>query len=214
MSSGPSESTPPPSNSSAAGSSAGAGGPPLEELVPQLYDELREIARHYFSHQPAGFTLRPTEMVNEACLHLMKNGKVNWRDADHFRAIATRKIWQVVVDHLKKRYAKKRGGVSRGEHSSSDSSDPRWARVPLDAIVVEWYDRVVDVLDLSAAMDDLARESRRMHEVVMLHWFAGMTYDTIAPQLGVSASTVEKDFRYALAWLNRRLQQGGESDGD
>lgn len=190
----------------------------MEDLVPLVYDELRQVAEHYFRKQPPGFTLRPTEMVNEACLHLIQHSRVEWQDAEHFRAIATKKIWQVVVDHLKKRHAQKRGGQRR--ESAGGTEDPlheperggsggAWRRVSLEAVAVEWRERVVDLLDLADALDALAAESRRLCDVVMLHWFGGLKYADVARFLGVSTSTVEKDYRYALAWLNRKLEGAG-----
>ncbi|MBU0617916.1 MAG: hypothetical protein KKI02_09385, partial [Planctomycetes bacterium] len=93
-----------------------------EELVPLVYQELREVARRYFLSQRPGFTLRPTELVNEACLHLLRKSPGPWNSAEHFRAIATRKIWQVVVDHLRRRHAAKRGGA-RGSSRPADATD-------------------------------------------------------------------------------------------
>lgn len=185
----------------------------MEELLPLVYDELRAVARRYFRRQPAGFTLRPTEVVHEACLHLLHHGQDAWQNADHFRAVAARKIWQVVVDQLKRRYARKRGGGSRttSTKNAAAKAEP-WRRVPLDTVAVEWCDRTVDLLDLAEAMEALSAESSRLGEVVLLHWFGGLTYETVAKTLGVSASTVEKDFRYALAWLNRRLTGGANGD--
>jgi RNA polymerase sigma factor (sigma-70 family) len=81
----------------------------------------------------------------------------------------------------------------------------------LENVAVEWHDRDVDLLDLADALVDLAQESARLRDVVTLHWFGRMTHAEVAGELGVSASTVEKDFRYALAWLNRRLQEGRTS---
>ncbi len=187
-----------------------------EELMALVYDELREVAQGYFRKQPPGFTLRPTDMVNEACLSLIQHSKVQWQSPEHFRAIATRKIYQVVVDHLRARNARKRGG-SRGRTPTpkpTEAQDPaaaagpptrRWKRVPLESVAVEWREGQVDFLDLADALEDLRVESRRLCDVVKLHWFGGLTYADTAHVLGVSASTVEKDFRYALAWLNRRL---------
>ncbi|NLG43994.1 MAG: sigma-70 family RNA polymerase sigma factor [Phycisphaerae bacterium] len=189
-----------------------------EELVPLVYQELRQVARRYFRNQRPGFTLRPTEVVDEACLHLIQHSRIEWESSEHFRAIATRKIWQVIVDHLKKRYARKRGGVPLASATASEepaeesgaADDTPWQRVPLEGISVEWRDRTVDVLDLADALDALAAESARLKDVVMLHWFGGLKYSEVARCLGVSASTVEKDFRYALAWLNRRLTGNSE----
>lgn len=196
-----------------------------EALVPLVYDELREVARGYFRNQPSSFTLRPTDVVDEACLHLLRHSSENWQSPEHFRAIATKKIWQVIVDHLRRRHAQKRGG---GAPPAADPTNAaplapetpeavraapaKAQRVPLDAVAVEWRDRTVDLLDLADALEDLARESRRLRDVVMLHWFGGLKYVEIGRVLGLSESTIQKDFRYALAWLNRRLA-GGAGDG-
>jgi RNA polymerase sigma factor (sigma-70 family) len=176
-----------------------------EELVPLVYDQLREVARWYFRNLRPGFTLRPTEVVNEACLHLMQHARVEWQSPEHFRAIATRKIWQVVVDHLRRRQAAKRGGRPQTAPAQTAQSDDGWQRVPLEAIAIEWHHGQVELLDLAEALEDLAAEDRRLAEVVKLHWFGGLKYTDVASVLGVSSSTCEKDFRYALAWLNRRL---------
>lgn len=187
-----------------------------EELVPLVYDELRKMAWHYFRNQPPGFTLRPTEMVHEACIHLIQHAKGRWQSPQHFRAIAARKIWQIVVDHLRKRCAGKRGGarpqsnkknVSSEESAEQNRSEQvaQWRRIPLDSVEVEWHDRLVDILDLAEALDALKAESRRLSEIVILHWFGGLKYGEVANYLGVSTSSVEKKSRYALAWLNRRL---------
>ena len=93
-----------------------------EDLVPLVYQELRQVARRYFRNQRPGFTLRPTEVVDEACLHLIQHSRIEWESSEHFRAIATRKIWQVIVDHLKKRYARKRGGVPLASATASEEA--------------------------------------------------------------------------------------------
>lgn len=199
-----------------------------EEMVPLVYQELREVARRYFLAQRPGFTLHPTELVNEACLHLLQHSPGPWNDAEHFRAIATRKIWQVVVDHLRRRQATKRGGrgnrptarpgteraredPSETERRKAASPNVNWQRIPLGAIRVEWHDRQVELIDLAEALEELAGQHARLHEVVVLHWFAGLKYADVARLLNVSRRTVEYDFRYALAWLHRRLEKG---DGD
>ncbi len=196
-----------------------------EELVPIVYDELRRVARRYFRNQPPGFTLRPTELVDEACMHLMQHGRREWTSAAHFRAIASQKICQVVIDHVRRRRAAKRGGGRAPQAAVEDrlgdeaachgnaQQRKEWQRIPLDAVEVEWNNRAVDLLDLADALEALRLESRRLSDVVQLHWFGGLTYADAAGYLNVSASTVERDFRYALGWLNRRLS-GANGDGD
>jgi len=187
----------------------------VEALLPVVYEELRRVAWRYMRRQPPGFTLSPTEVVHEACLHLLQHGRGEWETVEHFRAIVVRKIWQVIVDHLKRRSAVKRGGPVRppvaGGCPSASAKQPgqshtaRWRRVPLESVTIEWNAQPVDLLDLDQALQELGRVHSRLREVVMLHWFGGMSYAAVGRYLGVSASTAEKDFRYALAWLSRRL---------
>lgn len=205
-------------------------GPPereagTRELVPVVYEELRRVARRYFANQRPDFTLHPTELVNEACLHLLKHGREQWDSPAQFRAVAIRKIWQVIIDHLKRRHAAKRGGVRRPAPERPDDTATEAAkaapaapanpftgtrrrqRLPLEVVQVEWHDRRVELLDLAEALEDLGEYHARLREVVMLHWFGGLPYAEVADVLGVSRSTTEKDFRFALAWLNRRLHE-------
>ena len=197
----------------------------MDAVLPLVYDELRQVAHCYFRNQPSSFTMRPTDVVDEACLHLLRHSKADWQSPEHFRAIATKKIWQVIVDHLRSRHAQKRGGVARAAPAQDvaatgapDAAAParaapaRQRRLPLDAVMVEWRDQTVDLLDLADALEDLSYESHRLREIVMLHWFGGLKYPEVARLLNLSESSVEKDFRYALAWLNRRLA-GGRGDG-
>jgi len=189
-----------------------------EELIPLVYDELRKVARGYARRQPAGFTLRPTEMVHEACIQLMQHGRAEWRNTEEFRAIAACKIWQVIVDHVRRRSSKKRGGSGRTPSADAVDADPatssapcveaeRWQRIPLESIGIEWRDRVVDLVDLADAMEALAESRARLHKIMTLRWFGGLTHAEVARQLELSSSTVEKEYRYALAWLSRRLDE-------
>jgi len=184
-----------------------------DELVPLVYHELRALAHRYFRNQRADLTLRPTDVVDEACLHLIEHTRGQYQSPEHFRAVATRKIWQVLIDHLRTRRARKRGGPQRAGGAAGREPAAAWQRVALDTLAVEWHDRSIDLLDLAGALEELGAAYPRPREVVMLHWFGGLTYADVAGQLGVSASTVEKDFRFALAWLNRRLAGAREHAG-
>jgi RNA polymerase sigma-70 factor, ECF subfamily len=191
------------------------------ELLELVYNDLRTVAERYFRRQPPGFTLSPTEIVHEAFIHFAHNGHADWTSTGHFRAIAICKMWQVVVDHLKRRHAQKRNGCAAALKDSGNVPSTNGPgritsarkRFPLEDVSVEWHDRDVDLLDLADALADLGEESSRLRDVVTLHWFGRMTHAEVAQELGVSTSTAEKDFRYALAWLNRRLQ-GGLASGN
>jgi RNA polymerase sigma factor (sigma-70 family) len=201
----------------------------LDELVPRVYEELRAAARRYLRQQSPAFTLRPTDMVNEAILHMMQFGQGGWQSTEHFRAIATHKIWQVLVDYLKRKYARKRGGAKRRvsdsdegqgpQKTSSAAADPAiagapgpWQRVSIETVAVDWNDRAIDLLDIAEALEALEQESKRYAEIVRLRWFGGLKHQEIADYLGVSLSTVEKDFRYASAWISRRLTESSGGD--
>jgi hypothetical protein len=141
-----------------------------EDLVSLTYEELRRIAHNYFRNHRPGLTLRPTEVVDEACMQLIERSQENWQDSQHFRAIAARKIWQVIVDEIRKRQAKKRGGApqQRPEADNPDAPtvDQRWRRIPLDTITVAWHNREIELIDLADALDELAAKHARLGEVV------------------------------------------------
>lgn len=168
-------------------------------LIPAVYQELRLIARSFLRRQDSNFTLQPTELVNEACMQILVRGCGDCGSVPHFRAIATRKIWQVLVDHLRKRTSQKRDAR-------------RTVRSETGSIEVPWLDRTVDLIDLADTLDALAWRRERLREVIMLHCFGGLTYREVGEVLGVSASTAEKDFRFALAWVERSLSEGGPDE--
>ena len=189
------------------------------DWLPLMYAELRRIARHYIRRQPPGFTLRPTELVHEACIRLIHEGVGGFQDEAHLRAIAAKQISQAVVDHVRRRSSKKRGGGGiriKRDSPTGEQPDPslqrpaqprRWSRVPLESIDVEFEERHVVLLDLADALEDLQRESRRLHDVVVLRWFGGLKNAEVARHLKISTSAVEKDHRHAIAWLSRRLEE-------
>lgn len=190
-----------------------------------MYAELRRIARHYIRRQPPGFTLRPTELVHEACLRLIREGVKGCQDEARFRAIAAKQISQAVVDHVRRRNSKKRGGggIRNGKHPPiEETTEPagpeapqprRWSRVPLESIDVEVEERHVVLLDLADALGALQNESSRLHDVIVLRWFGGLKNSDIAQYLDISTSAVEKDHRHAIAWLSRRLDEA-DKHGD
>src|SRR5205085_5865872 len=115
------------------------GGGDTDELLPIIYDELRRISHDYLRSLRPGFTLCPTELVHEACLHMLQHGQSQWTSPEHFRAIATRKIWQVIVDHLRHRSAAKRGGSPRrppaaGADAEAPPRELKRHRMPLESV--------------------------------------------------------------------------------
>lgn len=163
----------------------------LERLIPLVYDELHEIARRTMRGERADHTLQATALVHEAYARLIDSA-VTWQDRSHFFAVAARQMRRILVDH-----AKARGRVKRGRGAD---------RITLDESVAVAPEPPADLLALDEALERLAALDERKARVIELHFFGGLTQEEAAEALGVSAATVERDLRFAKAWLYREMQ--------
>ena len=163
-----------------------------EHLFEALYSDLMHIARSRLSQQTDG-TLQPAALVNESLMRLL-GADADYKDRTHFIAIAALKMRSVLVDHLRARAAGKRGG--NAEQLTLSYAD----EVPDEAAIG------YDVLALHQALNQLAEMEPRAASTIELTYFGGMSRDEIAMVLGVSAPTVDRDLRFARAWLNRQLR--------
>jgi RNA polymerase sigma factor (TIGR02999 family) len=159
-------------------------------LFPLVYQELRRLARrHMFGERPE-HTLAPTALVHEAYLKMM-GGRIDARDRLHFYALAATVMRQVLIDHAKGRLRQKRGG---GE-----------VHVTLGDVAVSLNHASEQILDLDRALTKLAAADPRAARVVELHYFGGLDYDETAEAMGASRSSVNRDLRFAKAWLGHAL---------
>ena len=165
----------------------------VSTLAPMVYEELRQLAESYFRKQPSDHTLQPTALVNEAYLKLAEHAQGRWKDREHFLAVAARAMRQILVDHARGCRAAKRGAAFR--------------RITLDQAVAESEDREVDLIALDEALTRLAELDDRKTRVVELRFFAGLTIEEAAEVLGVSLSTVNRDWRMARSWVLRELSR-------
>jgi RNA polymerase sigma factor (TIGR02999 family) len=158
-------------------------------LVTLLYDELRQLAGARLRGAAPGQTLQPTALVHEAFLRLQSRGQKQWDGRRHFFGAAARAMHDILVERARARARHKRGGGV--------------APVDLDAVAdsIAIHEPDVDMLALAEALERLAREDERKHELVLLRYFAGLEHQEIAELLGVSLRTVERDWRFARAWL-------------
>jgi RNA polymerase sigma factor (TIGR02999 family) len=170
----------------------------LNELVTVLYGELRKVASRHLRGERTGHTLQTTALVHEVYLKLAGHREGGFNDRVHFLSVASRVMRQVLVDHARTRARKKRGGE---EH-------PKIELLTAD-IQVESKTGVaaVELLDLDAALDALAREDRSLAQLVEMRYFGGMTAEETAEALGQSVHIVRHDIQLAQAWLCRRLSQ-------
>jgi RNA polymerase sigma factor (TIGR02999 family) len=163
----------------------------LDELLPAVYEELRRIAHNQLRGEREDHTLRTTELVHEAYLKLVDHNEVDWRNRQHFFAVAARAMRQVLVDHARKQAAAKRGGDA--------------PEVPLHKVTLPRETKTEELIALDDALGRLAEQDERAAKVVECRFFGGYTIAETADVLDVSRSTVKRDWRAAQAWLNREL---------
>ncbi|HEY2817018.1 MAG TPA: sigma-70 family RNA polymerase sigma factor [Casimicrobiaceae bacterium] len=165
-----------------------------DRVMEVVYQELRRRAAAYLRRERAGHTLQPTALVHEAYLRLIDQNAA-WQNRAQFFGIASQIMRRILVDRARARKTAKRSG--------------QWARVTLDESLAEHQPRDVDVLDLDAALTDLATFDARKSQVAELKFFGGLTLEETGRVLGLSVATVEREWKVARAWLYARLK--GES---
>ncbi len=172
----------------------------LNELLPLVYQELRERAARSFRGERHAVTLQPTALVHETYLRLIGHRRIQWHDRAHFFAVAARLMRQILVDYARARHAKKRGGLDTrltlGEVDAELRNDPEA--------------RLIELLALNELVDQLAARSTRQARVVELRVFAGLSVEEIAETLDLSPRTIKTDWRMARAWLMRELESRSE----
>ena len=159
----------------------------LDEMLPDVYAELRRIAALYLGRERPGHTLQPTALVHEAYLRLIDQQRVDWRNRAQFVGLAAMMMRRILANHARDRAAAKRGGEAE--------------RVSLTLAGEVLRRPEVDALALHEALDRLAALDARKSQVVELKFFGGLTTEEIAESLALSASTVEREWSFARAWL-------------
>ena len=162
----------------------------LNELVPIIHDELRALAAAFLRRERPGHTLQPTALVHEAYLRLVDQSNVECRNRTQFFGIAANLMRQILVDHARRRLAVKRGGRNRVSIEEADG-------------VVKQQRALVE---LDEALERLAKLDPRQSRIVELRFFVGLTAEQIGEVLGISAVTVQRDWRIARAVLHHELR--------
>jgi len=172
-----------------------------DRLLPLVYEELRVLARARMREVPPGQTLEPTALVHEAWVRIADRRPDGWANRAEFFHAAARAMRDIIVEDARRKGSLKRGGDRR--------------RVVLDEV---WELAVEsptdDVVALDEAISILSEEHPSAAEVVNLRFFAGLTVDEVAAVRGASASTVEREWRFARAWLRGKLGERGEAARD
>jgi RNA polymerase sigma factor (TIGR02999 family) len=163
----------------------------LERLIPLVFEDLREIAGRMFQRESDGHTLQPTALVNEVYLRLMDQRKVRWQNREQFFGVAGLLMRRILVDYAKGRQAAKRG-----------SGIPN---VPLDETIAVPEMRNLDVVALDDALSRLDELDPRQGKIVEMRFFMGLSHEEIAEVLGISVTTVKREWKTARLWLFRDL---------
>lgn len=159
-----------------------------------VYDELRRQAHRFLQKERRGHTLQTTALVHEAYLKLVNQKKDSWESSTQFFGVAATMMRRILIDYAKQKHRAKRGGAA---------SD-----LPLeDALTITVSDTSFDLLALDEALDRLAEREEYLARVVELRFFSGLDVPETAAVLGVSESTVKRDWAMAKAWLYRELTQ-------
>jgi RNA polymerase sigma-70 factor (ECF subfamily) len=162
----------------------------LDELMPLVFDDLRQIARRQFQAEPTDHTLQPTALVSEVYLRLYGQHSVHWDNRRQFFAFAVMLMRRILVDHAKGRNAAKRG---KGLPD-----------LPLDDTIAA-AGSGVDLVALDEALSRLSALDERQGRIVELRFFVGLTNEEVAEVLGISVTAVKRDWRTAKIWLLREL---------
>jgi RNA polymerase sigma factor (TIGR02999 family) len=167
------------------------------ELLPLVYDELRQLAASKMAHEAAGQTLQPTALVHEAYLRLVgAEQEPHWDNRGHFFAAAAEAMRRILVENARGRRSRKHGGGL--------------VRHDVDNVPLAAPELGEDLLALDEALDRLAEKDPIKAELVKLRHFAGLTIEEAAQVLGVSPTTANRYWAYARAWLHQEIT-GGET---
>lgn len=169
----------------------------LEQLTPFVYDELRRLAAHYLQNERADHTLQATALVHEAYLRLLELKHIDWQNRAHFLGVTANLMRKILVDHARRRNAEKRGCGER--------------KIQLSEIENYAASDNLDLVELDSLLERFSREYPRQGKIVELKFFGGLTIDEIVSVLSasdgkISTTTVERDWRFARAWLHEELK--------
>lgn len=168
-----------------AGDPAAAG-----ELLPLVYDEMRNIAKRLMSDERHNHTLQTTALIHEAWMRL--GGEARYEDKRHFLRVAARAMRNVLVDHARAKRAQKRGGGA--------------PLLPLDEALAAYDAQQIDILALHEALERLADADAELSQLVELRLFAGLTLRETGEVMGKTTRQVDRAWTFARGWLRREIE--------
>jgi len=167
----------------------------IDELLPAVYQELRQLAAWKLSQERPGQTLQATALVHEAYLRLVGAEAQSWKSRSYFFAAAAEAMRRILIESARRKQSLKRGGSRQ--------------RVDIDDAQLAIEEPSEDIVALDAALTKLANKDHIKYELVKLRYFAGLTLEQAATALGISVTTAKRYWTYARAWLYREVSKGG-----
>jgi len=171
----------------------------VADLVVSLYSELRRMASRYLQRERSNHTLQTTALVHEAYLRLADQREVHWKNREQFLGVAAQLMRRILVDYSRGHDAKKRGSG--------------FEKVFLEeATSVFEGKKTADVIALDEALARLAEFDAQQAQLVELRFFGGLSIEEAAEVMGVSRTTVKRNWNLSKAWLARELSRGDQKD--
>lgn len=165
-----------------------------EQLLPLVYEELRQVAAKKLAHEAPGYTLQTTELVHEAYLRLVDTEEARrWKSRGHFFAAAAEAMRRILVDRARRKHSQKRGGDRQ--------------RVPFDDVNLVAAQDIDEVLAVDEALAGLAAADAQAAQLVKLRYFAGLSIPEAAEALEISPRSADRLWVYARAWLRRAIER-------
>ena len=163
----------------------------LEDVLPLVYKELRQIAKRYRAKERGEHTFQTTEIISEAYLRLAGQNATDWQDRSHFFAVASKMMRNLLVDHARSKQFQKRGSGAE--------------KVNIDDVAVMSNSPDANIIALDEALVNLAKFDERKSRIVELRYFGGLSSQEVGDILGLSEITIKREWLKAKAWLYNEL---------
>ena len=173
----------------------------IDKLFPLVYQELRQLATQRLSRESPGQTLQATALVHEAYLRLVGSEDQKWSGRYHFFSAAAEAMRRILIENARRKKSIRHGGGRR--------------RIDFDEAILTQEENDMsadDLIALDEALEKLSKEDRTKADLVKLRYFAGLTSDQAAKILGISPSTVDRDWAYARSWLRLEMTEADRAD--
>lgn len=164
-----------------------------DKLYPLIYDKLKNIANRHINRQYSDHTLSRTELVHETYLKIIDQDCIKVNDRNHFLAIASKCMRQILIDYARKKNAKKRGGKNKD-------------LTYVEGIYSTFDNKAQELIDIDNALKELSKLNERLSTVVEMRFFGEMSIEQTAEALEISESTVKRDWLKARGWLYKELK--------